>query len=303
MSTESNNNSHLPPSSGNPDRLTGTWRERAEYAIGAQVVTPAEERATKDRLRRKVDAVTKIRIPSNISHITNPQSSTGATKRIKTIPSESPRIAFSRTINKSYPIPNPEEIREAESPRKQHHALNPHDRSNIYNETTLRTDLQVSVKPRVTSTSFRTHGIHLTIPSTKILAAGERVVLDNLPLEMFDVCESDKTPEEWLAINPTGEGTPARALYFSNRSWFWQPCHVTEYDPVNWEYTIVYTQYNQVKKIRRLGVLFDGEDYDAFLQRIEEAKQLRDKTRILCRYEAFIRSQPIQQFAPIQDHT
>ncbi len=75
------------------------------------------------------------------------------------------------------------------------------------------------------------------------------------------------------------------------------------YDAATWDFTIKFNDTQKVKLVKRLSLVFDQEDQVKLFHRIERSKAIREETRILCRYGAFINAQPATIFAPIQQAT
>ncbi len=124
-----------------------------------------------------------------------------------------------------------------------------------------------------------------------------------LPLELFDSDESDKSPAEWVSESSSkygGLGVPARSLYYHNRQWKWAPCRVVEWNPVSEHFIITFPPNTHTKDVKRLSILFDGEDEKKFLARVEKCRLLRDEAMSHRRYLQFIDHQPSDIFAPLQ---
>lgn len=82
-----------------------------------------------------------------------------------------------------------------------------------------------------------------------------------------------------------------------------EPCRVLSYDPVTWDFTIKFDATQKVKLVKRLSLVFAAENKRKLFERIERSKAIREETRVLCRYGAFINAQPSTIFAPIQQAT
>ena len=95
-------------------------------------------------------------------------------------------------------------------------------------------------------------------------------------LELFDNPEIDvKTPEEWLAdADPSLPGVTARSRYYLPDGHFtWAPCYVVRYSRQEERYTIQWVSNGTQKKVKRLNLIFDSEDEQAFKQRLNIARQ------------------------------
>ncbi len=92
-------------------------------------------------------------------------------------------------------------------------------------------------------------------------------------------------------------------MYFWCVSCSRESCRVLSYDPVMWNFTIKFDDSQKVKLVKRLSLLFDDEDQVKLFKRIERSKAIREETRMLCRYGAFVNAQPSSLFAPIQQAT
>ena len=331
-----------PPSSDSvkPGSTTGelgmTWRDRAEASLTKRRMTPQATTANIDKLQQKLQAVKKVVIPSFA----------GSPKMLsKAMPPTEPRPVRETFSLSSSGVP----IQHATASSTA--AADPEGDFSSTNKPSSRSPSPSrggapggsspgsGVPPPTT-----THNFGLYFPNPKALAVSERVVLDSLPLEMFDTEELDRSPEEWVRLGQdaalaslsldtnsssaagagastaaehdvdtsasaaTGssgllQGTPARALFFLNRVWSWQPCQVLSYDPATWDFCIRFNHNDKTKLVKRLSIMFDAEDEAAFLARVERAKRLREETRVLCRYRAFIEQQPTSLFASIQQAT
>ena len=111
---------------------------------------------------------------------------------------------------------------------------------------------------------------------------------ESTPLELFDDPELElKTPEQWLATRtPGGDRCGALSRYFTGHGQFtWEPCWVTGYDESSDTYAIEWRVSPGVtKRAKRLNLIFDAEDPDAFRTRLNAARLLRDRHERTLRY-------------------
>ena len=108
------------------------------------------------------------------------------------------------------------------------------------------------------------------------------------PLELFDDPELERrAPAEWLALGGA-DGVGARSRYFTKHGQFaWKPCLVTSYDETSRTYEIEWRETPGIKKrVRRLNLVFDAEDSDAFRTRLAAATTLREHHEQIKRYRA-----------------
>ena len=111
---------------------------------------------------------------------------------------------------------------------------------------------------------------------------------ESTPLELFDDPELElKTPEQWLATRtPGADRCGAVSRYFTGHGQFtWEPCWVTGYDESSDTYAIEWRVSPGVtKRAKRLNLIFDAEDPDAFRTRLNSARLLRDRHERTLRY-------------------
>ena len=110
------------------------------------------------------------------------------------------------------------------------------------------------------------------------------------PLELFDDPELERrAPAEWLALGGGG-GVGARSRYFTKHGQFaWKPCLVTSYDETSRTYEIEWRETPGIKKrVRRLNLVFDAEDSDAFRTRLAAATTLREYHEQIKHYRALV---------------
>ena len=118
--------------------------------------------------------------------------------------------------------------------------------------------------------------------------AGDAASSSAAPLELFDDPELEtRAPTEWLALGDVG-GAGARSRYFTKHGQFaWKPCLVTSYDEASRTYEIEWRETPGIKKrVRRLNLVFDAEDSDAFRTRLAAATTLRKHHEQIKRYRA-----------------
>ena len=136
--------------------------------------------------------------------------------------------------------------------------------------STERLHLQESLSPRIESELHEK--LDRDLPQT---------------IEQFDDATVDtRLPEEWVFLGAKRGGTPAHSRFFhatdqdqkhhSGAYWEWAPCRVMSYDSSTQMYTIIWRKTLKEKKVHRLNLLFDAEDREAFLKRVELAIRKRD---------------------------
>lgn len=111
------------------------------------------------------------------------------------------------------------------------------------------------------------------------------------PLELFDDPELEtRAPKEWLARKGDEGGVGARSRYFTKHGQFaWKPCLVTSYDEASRTYEIEWRDTPGIKKrVRRLNLVFDAENSDAFRTRLAAATTLREYHEQIKRYRALV---------------
>ena len=120
--------------------------------------------------------------------------------------------------------------------------------------------------------------------------AGDAASSGAAPLELFDDPELEtRSPAEWLALGGPG-GAGARSRYFTTHGPFvWKPCLVSSYDEASRTYEIEWRETPGIKKrVRRLNLVFDAEDSDAFRARLAAAATLREHHEQIERYHALV---------------
>ncbi|CCW63595.1 unnamed protein product [Phytomonas sp. EM1] len=117
---------------------------------------------------------------------------------------------------------------------------------------------------------------------TFILSDGDLIkrIENYFLLDQFDNDFNDtKTPQKWVKIG--GEaGTPALSRYYSSmtKSTTWEACYVLKYNE-DTKCFLVQWQEGKTKWTRRLNIIFDGEDVDAWQQRVEDARTRRQEVK------------------------
>ena len=111
-----------------------------------------------------------------------------------------------------------------------------------------------------------------------------------MPLEIFDDEEHEPfTLAAWNALsidNPMRAKTP---LYRkSTDKWGWEPCDVIGYDPSTRTFAVVMHANAQTRTAKRMNLMFDDEDEDAFHRRIAFARAEREITESAARLKSYI---------------
>ena len=133
---------------------------------------------------------------------------------------------------------------------------------------------------------------HFVRPSTAELPVRAP---ESTPLDLFDDPELEtKSPSEWLhsttdpSTDQTNSHVSAVSRYFKEHGQFtWEPCFVTGYDEHTETYAIAWKRDPTVtKRVKRLNLIFDAEDANAFRTRLNRARLLRDRHERTLRYTA-----------------
>lgn len=105
-----------------------------------------------------------------------------------------------------------------------------------------------------------------------------------MPLEWFDdLTFESRTGSEWVSYGPqNGQSyTIAYSRFYSYpessevMDWEWLPVNVISYDGKKDAYLVEWHCNGQQKQVKRLNLLFEGENRDLFYQRVEKALKRR----------------------------
>ena len=127
------------------------------------------------------------------------------------------------------------------------------------------------------------------LKSTHKGVAGKDPALSHfLPLEEFDNAEFElHTPQEWIALGETTNGTPARSRFHTGDSTEeqWAPCRVIRFDETTNSFELIWNHSGRRKMAKRLNIIFDEEDETVWLERVERATELRGAAESAVRRE------------------
>ena len=151
-----------------------------------------------------------------------------------------------------------------------------------------------------------------SITATRTAATGNidnpdylRIDISKLPLEMFDSSEYERrsSPEQWLINQDTGvnEGTTTgKSMYWVNGAWSWRGCDVLSYDSIGRKYTIRFRGSQRLKKVKRINLRFDHEDYATFDARVKAAKTKREQCKARLRLRHYMQDMPVEDVRPVR---
>lgn len=202
-------------SSISPSHLTshtdGSWRDRAEKSIHIRRMTPSQTATKIAKLQQKGEAIQKVIIP-HFPEVRKVQASSLALS-IRRDPGAASSLAPSSSSSATLPTDTEKDdaissgLSASISARPSPPATKPttsFTRRTLTSRTTSSSPTREETKSGLSSTSSPLTpykiSYNLHFPDPKVLAVSERVVLDALPLEMFDVEEHDLTPQQWIAL-------------------------------------------------------------------------------------------------------
>jgi dynein heavy chain len=126
-----------------------------------------------------------------------------------------------------------------------------------------------------------------------------------LPLEECDDAEYEtRTPQEWVALGANAGGAPARSRWYGaegEEEVSLKPCRVTGYDEDERVFTLVWSHNGKTKKVKRLNLLFDGEDEEQWLLRLRSAEYTRAEAEAAVRLSLFIEGVPDELVTPLDE--
>ena len=110
-----------------------------------------------------------------------------------------------------------------------------------------------------------------------------------LPIDFFDDYDYEThTPEEWLALaGPHGVAAYSRYYHTDGRK-EWAPCWVTGFNADEMTFTIVWKESRKQKFVKRLNLIFEGEDEKVYAKRVAEARQRQILAEQTMRYFLYI---------------
>lgn len=111
-----------------------------------------------------------------------------------------------------------------------------------------------------------------------------------LPIEHFDQVDYED-PAQWEKLE-SEEGLPAKSRYLNAGEWEWRACTVTGYEQEDATFTIKWAADGKTKKVRRLNLCLDGDDLEAFEERVANARKLRDRAENAMRLSSFADGSP-----------
>eukprot|EP00741_Cyanophora_paradoxa_P007767 tig00001206_g7515.t1 len=117
--------------------------------------------------------------------------------------------------------------------------------------------------------------------------------LSKLPLEAFDNAEYEtKSPEEWIEEGRAMGGTPAMSRFYNAAGQYeWAACDVVDYNAEEDTYLIRWRDGGRLKPVKRLNLVFDGEDPERWKRRRQEAQRLRKEASAAVRYGQYVEEQ------------
>ena len=110
---------------------------------------------------------------------------------------------------------------------------------------------------------------------------------------------SEVTPSEWLS--EVGGSAKAMSPFYDGDKWSWVPCEVKSYNADTSQFSLVFTETQRKKDVRRLSVCFEAEDERLFQQRLGYCKQLREQTKAQMRLDHFLDMQDDASVETIPD--
>ena len=140
-------------------------------------------------------------------------------------------------------------------------------------------------------------------------------IMSLLPLYLFDDFEFEtRTYDEWLTLRykegDVEHGVPARAIKHDDAGIAkWLPCEVLDYDASQflWKIRFVPTTASQTSTptsdncfmVPRIHLLFQAEDPEIFVSRVEFAVSQRKQAESFLRYSCYLDGMPIDDTTPI----
>jgi dynein heavy chain, axonemal len=106
-----------------------------------------------------------------------------------------------------------------------------------------------------------------------------------MPLEMFDNEELElRTPEEWLQHVQTG-----KSPYYFSGQWSWRSVNVLGYSNGTQRYHVQFKGVNKTEKhVKRLDLMFDGENRTEFVERVAAARAYRERFKEALRLRHYL---------------
>ena len=94
--------------------------------------------------------------------------------------------------------------------------------------------------------------------------------------------------------------TTGKSMYWVNGAWSWRGCDVLSYDQLSRKYTIRFRGSQRLKKVKRINLRFDHEDYANFDARVKAAKAKREQCKARLRLRHYMQDMPVEDVRPVR---
>jgi len=125
-----------------------------------------------------------------------------------------------------------------------------------------------------------------------------RLDQSKVPLEFWDEYIEKYTPEEWVTKCKSG-----KSPFFADGEWSWKRCDVLNYNPDKQSFEVQFIGKEKTKLVKRLNLMFEIENEDAFKKRVADCHALREQSKGLIRMEYFISRQDTKDIIPLSEPT